>query len=538
MKLYNGFIFFFLTAIIGFQLLIVSCDAILPNQFIVNVSPHGGIYIDEISVSMSCQDYNLPLYYSLTVDGIASDPVLFTGNLIIPPSESPIILTVMKKTGDQITDILASETYQILPSFSAMVIDNWTPLVPHGEPVVKATTDHGILLGYYILESGSMDIMIVKLNSHMKIEWQRRFGGSETEWISAIEETSQGGVILAGKSSSFGTLNGNDDDFFIIKLDNAGNIIWQKSYEGSSNQCAYSLAKKADGGFIIAGRTSSFGAQSEDFWILNIYSTGIIENEIRLGTNNNDRANSISIRPDGGFVVAGPSGTDIWVLNFSPLGILEWQKIYGGTGTDSLDSILYTSDGGYIILGESDSFTTNNQIWLLKIDGQGVVKRSRLFTCSGYQESRLRGPQSQKSIVRTSNDGYCIVGYADTATDSDFLIIKLSQNEEPNWWRTYSRFADSLEYAFGIDAYGDGYVVIGQTGGSEFAGTPMLLLCDHEGAIRGSSCIVSTPSLIVTQVPISQINVIDTTSEPFTSSAATVDGSAVLIASSTSIQTF
>lgn len=147
-----------------------------------------------------------------------------------------------------------------------------------------------------------------------EIEWQKSFGGSANDVANSIQQTSDGGYIVAGSSNSNdGDVAGNygSNDFWVVKLSGAGNIEWQKSYGGSNWDVAYSIQQRTDGGYIVAGKTYS----------------------------------------DDGDITEDHGSGDVWVVKINNIGDIEWQKSYGGSGDDIAFSIQQTTDGGGISLG-------------------------------------------------------------------------------------------------------------------------------------------------------------------------------------------
>jgi len=164
----------------------------------------------------------------------------------------------------------------------------------------------------------------------LNAQWARTYGGSGREWTAyySIQQTSDGGYIVAGYTSSF--VAGNSD-MCVLKLSSTGTIDWQRIYRGSYRDWANSIQQTSDGGYIVAGHTESFGA----------------------------------------------GGLDMWVLKLSSTGTIDWQKTYGASNDDVARSIQQTSDGGYIVAGGTESFGAGNEdIWILKLYSDGESDQS------------------------------------------------------------------------------------------------------------------------------------------------------------------
>jgi hypothetical protein len=196
---------------------------------------------------------------------------------------------------------------------------------------VRQTSDGGYITaaGSRLGSRGDYDCRIVKLNSNGEIEWQKSFGGSKKEWAQSIQQTTDGGYIVAGGSNSDdGDVSGNHGgtDYWIVKLNPAGELVWQRSFGGSDDDEARSIQQTADGGYIVAGYSASDNGDVSDnhglsdYWIIKLSSEGELIWQRALGSVLNDAAHSIQQTLDGGYIVAGEgksSGGDIsrcWIV--------------------------------------------------------------------------------------------------------------------------------------------------------------------------------------------------------------------------------
>ncbi len=252
---------------------------------------------------------------------------------------------------------------------------------PHS---IQQTNDGGfIVVGHSYSNDGDVsgnhggrDCWVVKISSAGAIEWQKSYGGTDTDEAYSIQQTNDGGFVLVGNSySNDGDVSGNHGgvDYWVVKLSIMGSIEWQKSLGGASSEKTFSFQKTNDGGFILAGYSYSNDGDisgnhgSSDYWIVKLNGQGEIEWQKSLGGTNEDIATSIQQSNDGGYIVAGGSfsndgdvsgnhgGYDYWVVKLTSLGIIEWQKSFGGTFEDYASSIQQSNDGGYIIAGWSYS---------------------------------------------------------------------------------------------------------------------------------------------------------------------------------------
>jgi len=289
---------------------------------------------------------------------------------------------------------------------------------------VQQTTDGGYIVGGYL--EISYDIWILKLSSNGNIEWQKSYNTSGGE-IHSIQQTTDGGYIVVWEPSYYS--EGYDYDISVLKLASDGSVEWQKTYGGYSSERAHSIQQTSDGGYIVAGEAHSFGAGSGDVWVLKLASDGTIEWQKTYGGYNSEEAYSIQQTGDGGYIVAGEARSfgvgnkDIWVLKLASGGSIEWQKTYGGDSQEEAYSIRQTTDGGYIVAGETESFgVEDTDIWVLKLASDGSIEWQKTYGGDSQEEAY--------SIRQTTDGGYIVAGSTDTygAGKYDFLILKLSSN--------------------------------------------------------------------------------------------------------------
>jgi len=202
------------------------------------------------------------------------------------------------------------------------------------------------------------------LNSKGDLEWQKTFGGKGFDEANSIQQTTDGGYIVAGWAESFGF---GGQDAYILKLNAKGDLEWQKTFGGESSDGANSIQQTTDGGYIVAGY--SFGG----VYILKLNSKGDLEWQKTFDSGY--VANSIQQTADGGYIVAGYKGGGVYILKLNAKGDLEWQKTFGGGNSDVAKSIQQTTDGGYIVAGCTWSFgSLSTDIYILKLNSKGEVE--------------------------------------------------------------------------------------------------------------------------------------------------------------------
>ena len=320
------------------------------------------------------------------------------------------------------------------------------------------------------------------------IAWQKSFGGSGSDYAQSIQQTTDGGYIVAGWSTSIGgdvTGNNGGVDYWIVKLDANGNITWQKSLGGTGGDHAYSIQQTTDGGYIVAGNSTSNDGDvtgfigSWDYWIVKLDANGNITWQKSLGGSNGDEAYSIQQTTDGGYIVAGWSlsndgnvtgnngSSDYWIVKLDATGNITWQKSLGGSGVDFAYSIQQTTDGGYIVAGYSNSnngdVTGNNgsnDFWIVKLDTTGNITWQKSFGGSGNETAW--------SIHQTIEGGYIVAGWSlsndgnvtGNNGSSDCWIVKLDASG--NIISQKSLGGSNVDAAYSIHQTTDGgYIVAG-----------------------------------------------------------------------------
>ena len=209
------------------------------------------------------------------------------------------------------------------------------------------------------------------------ITWEKTFGGSEDDSANDIIQTNDGGYAVAGSTLSKGAGEG---DAWLIKLDNKGNRVWERTYGGNKDDTISSLIQTTDGGYVVAGYTKSKGAGGDDFWILNLDSQGNMLWDKTFGGSGDDVAISIIQTNDGGYALVGlttskgAGGYDAWLLKLDNQGNKLWDKTFGGDSDDYVLSLIQNDDYNYILSGYTVSFGAGGgDAWVIKMDDKGNI---------------------------------------------------------------------------------------------------------------------------------------------------------------------
>ena len=293
---------------------------------------------------------------------------------------------------------------------------------------IQQTIDNGYVVAAYVdIINRRTDAWIIKLDSSGNIQWQKTYGGSYDDSIVSVKQTQDGGYIAVGDSYSFGAGN---YDIWVLKLNLNGNIQWQKTYGSDGWDTGYYVDQTSDGGYILAGQTHSFAGgypNTFNMWILRLDSNGGIQWE-RIYGSNWVSVNKIQQTTDSGFIISGtkPAGIgqyDIVVLKLDSSGNIQWQKAYGGTGYEYGGYVQQTSDGGYILAGTTSySFTGSLDYWIAKLNSSGDIQWEKVYS-TPYLPINDKAP----FIYQTLDSGYILAGHTNSfgAGLVDLWILKL-----------------------------------------------------------------------------------------------------------------
>jgi hypothetical protein len=306
-------------------------------------------------------------------------------------------------------------------------------------------------------------------------EWFKTFGGSDWDSGSSVQQTSDGGFILVGTTTSFGA---GGFDVWLIKTDADGNKLWEKTFGGIRDDRGHSVQQTSDGGFILLGWTESFDAREADVWLVKTDASGNIEWDRTFGGSDRDKGSSVQQTSDGGFILVGYTESfgagweDVWLIKTDADGNKLWEKTFGGSGLDSGSSVQQTSDGGFILVGTTTSFGAGGfDVWLIKTDADGNKLWEKTFGGSRRDWS--------SSVQQTSDGGFILVGYTTSFGAGDVWLIKTDANGNKQWDRTFG--GSDWDEGWSVQQTSDGgFIIVGWTW-SFGAGDVWLIKTDANG---------------------------------------------------------
>ncbi|SRX72273.1 T9SS type A sorting domain-containing protein [Aequorivita antarctica] len=323
---------------------------------------------------------------------------------------------------------------------------------------------------------GLNDYWILKIDENGNIEWQKTYGGSDTEVLSSALQTTDGGYILGGFSSSNISGEKTEDsygfgDFWALKLDSAGAIEWQKTIGGIGQDAIYSIVETDDGGYMLAGDSASpiSGNRTapqigfHDILLVKLDAAGAIEWQNSFGSGLETRWSKLEKTNDGGFIISatkwGITSTHegFLIIKIDASGNQVWDKIIQGNKSDWLSKTKQTSDGGYIVAGISNSDAvadkTENAIngsmdyWILKLDENGNI----------VWQNTIGGDASEgnvNAIDQTEDGGYLVQGYSNSNISGDKTE---NSNGELDFWFVKINSIGIIEWQNTIGGEGNEY---------------------------------------------------------------------------------
>ena len=334
------------------------------------------------------------------------------------------------------------------------------------------------------------------------IIFSKTFGGSGTDGGYSVQQTSDGGYIITGKTRSFGEGN---QDVWLIKIDSQGQEEWNHTFGGigAYDDVGHSVQQTTDGGFVITGYTWEVYGNGGDLWLIKTDSQGNEEWSSIFGGEYGDRGYSGQPTTDGGYILTGKSyfnyqsdsrwnNGDVRLIKTDSQGNEEWNQTFSGSkegtyidgyGTTRYfeeygSSVQQTSDGGYIITGMRNRFDDNDDnedVLLIKTDNQGNEQWNQIF--GGNQID------FGTSVQQTIDGGFVITGYTESFGNgfSDIWLIKTDSQGREEWNKTFG--GSNYDVGRSVQQTTDGgYIIIGQTGSFGNGGTDVWLIkTDSEG---------------------------------------------------------
>ncbi len=334
---------------------------------------------------------------------------------------------------------------------------------------IQKTSDGGYIIAGFAENAppeasnyhGSHDGFVVKLNSSFGLEWANCYGTTAYEQIKDIKQTSDGGYIFVGSAS----VSGNSVDYWIVKINNLGNLVWEKKYGGTLEDRAFSISEAINGEYVVNGFSRSVdgnvgsGFGGADYWTIKLDNSGNIIVNKKYGGPDNDFGYATVTNSDGTYVVAGESFSQtgqitcrsstlscdsaFWIVKSNSLGNIVWSKCFGATVANLPNSfstptkMIKTSDNGYIVVGSGYTTYGKTEMWAMKLDSNGNLQWRKAYGGTDFDKAN--------SIKQTLDGGYILAG-SSYSTDTQVTVNLGSSNSYENAWAVKINSAGTLEW--------------------------------------------------------------------------------------------
>ena len=323
---------------------------------------------------------------------------------------------------------------------------------------MQPTSDGGYIIAGQTSSTGAggTDVYLIKTDAYGDTLWTRAYGDTAHNWAYSVAQAADGGYILAGVTRTNGVYT-----IYAAKTDSSGNLAWSNRYAGGAAAGNGSCAlQTSDGGFAILGFTGNYGAGGNDFILIKTNNAGNVLWAKTYGLSSEDIGTDMKETPDGGFIITGRilvpgNSMDMGLIKTDSNGNLQWAKAYGSPGFDNSISVALTADGGYILAGTSDYFGPNFlYTYLVKTDSSGGLLWSRIFSADATNED------AGYSVGQASDGGYFITGYTGNVLgDLGYMsLIRTDSSGNLQWFRAYG--GNSGETGFAVHQNADGGFVI------------------------------------------------------------------------------
>ncbi|MHA2405383.1 MAG: Loki-CTERM sorting domain-containing protein [Candidatus Hermodarchaeia archaeon] len=318
------------------------------------------------------------------------------------------------------------------------------------------------LNGYPILnQSGNIPQHPITVSAQHEAVWNKTYGGTGTDWGSSVIELSGGGFAVVGFTVNYGA---GDNDAWLVRTDANGNHLWNQSYGGINSDTGTSVVEVAGGGFAICGETQSYGAGSKDMWLVRTDANGNHLWNQTFGGINSDQAHTLVVLSDGGFALAGittsfgAGSNDAWLVRTDSSGTHMWNQTFGGTNGDLVSSLIEVS-GGFAFVGTTSSFGAGGEdIWLVRTDTSGNHLWNQTFGGSEDDEGY--------SVKALSGGGYVLAGA--TASyghpEGDMYLARANNTGHYLWHQTFG--TSTFDWGWSVvEVSTGGFAIVGASYG-------------------------------------------------------------------------
>lgn len=327
---------------------------------------------------------------------------------------------------------------------------------------------------------GNEDVYLVKTDTAGNVLWTRTYGGPGTDNGWSVHEHA-GRLVLAGFTDSSGA---GDFDCYLIETNLEGEMQWSKTFGGEGKDRCWGVLPMGDGGYVLVGETTSFGSGAEDCYLIKTDASGNDVWSRTFGGEKGDRCFSIAQADDGGFVLAGQTYSegagdrDVYLIKTDAAGKQQWSKTFGGSVSDVGHSVARTAEGDFIVTGYTSSLAiTEDDPYLIKIDAGGEVQWTRVIPMEGVNHT-ITGEQ-------TTDGGFILGGFSEFSSTGarGALLVKVDGEGNLEWFRDILLTTEGRSVGYTVRATSDGgSILTGHTTEGSAGGLDLLLVkVDRQG---------------------------------------------------------
>jgi len=346
----------------------------------------------------------------------------------------------------------------------------------------------------------SFDYWLMKFGANDELQWNKTYGGTLDDKGAKLIQTQDGGYAIVGYSQSNdedATQNAGSHDFWVVKLNNSGTVLWEKSLGYVGLDKALSIIQTSDNGYLVTGIidvTASGGAGNSksvmhaggDFWAVKLNANGDTLWTKYFGGGLSEIPNDLIETQDNGFILVGTSdsadvdisnnkgGYDFWLVKIDANGVLVWEKSFGGSEIDEAYGITATEDGNYVVVGDTRSTDVDvsqnsgsADLWLIKITPNGELIWEKTFGGISFDAGR--------SIAKTEDNGFLISGSSRSVEgnltvnngQNDAWVMKVNNSGALEWQKTVG--GSQIDFAYGAVELNDKKVIlVGESSSNDF----------------------------------------------------------------------
>jgi len=351
----------------------------------------------------------------------------------------------------------------VTPVLAAKPEEEWNRtyggLYDDGAWSLQGTNDGSYIIAGYASSQGLVsDLWLAKTNSKGIEQWNRTFGGPGEDLGCFVRQTQDGDYIVTGSTKSYGI---GEERLWLLKTDSNGNKEWDRTFGGfvsSSGDGGWSVDQTKDGGYIVTGYTRSYGAGGMDLWLIKTDSLGRKEWDRTFGGPKDDVGMSVIQTKDGGYIVTGKTASygsgkdDVWLIKTDSAGFKLWNETFGGLKDDEGMQVLEVKDC-YIITGRTESEGAGKKAFLLETDLNGKKLWERVY-----------GEDSVGISLRLTLDGgYIIAGYTNSKDSGrEALLVKTDNSGKEQWNMRFGGPGQNMATSV-VESSDGGYVIAGIT---------------------------------------------------------------------------